>query len=288
MWTKGKDANAEQMRAAAGAILVQTKPTAAEGVSVLEAAGKSASSDGEDLNISLALLSGYRILEDYPKLLSLASDLAKRHPESERLFFDQLIALRGLGRSQEADALAQERLKRVPDDLESQRAFVWNALARDDYSLAHDLGVKIVESGKGDSTDLNNVAWNALFTGKTSENDAADALKAVQQSQNNASNLHTLACVYLELGRTKEARDALIQAMNILGLEEPDSNYWYAFGRLAEDYGLTDVAAADYSRVAKPESRIQFATSSYHLAQMRLQSIGTNAKPPANENNPRH
>ncbi len=35
-------------------------------------------------------------------------------------------------------------------------------------------------------------------------------------------------------------------------LDEPDANYWYAFGRIAEQYGENEVAAADYKQVKKP------------------------------------
>jgi len=38
--------------------------------------------------------------------------------------------------------------------------------------------------------------------------------------------------VYAEIGKTKEAREILIQAMDLLNLDEPESNYWYGSGGL--------------------------------------------------------
>jgi tetratricopeptide (TPR) repeat protein len=181
--------------------------------------------------------------------------------------------LRGLGRFSDADALANDRLKRLPDDIDAQRALVFSAVSREDYVLAHELGVKLLQNGKAAASDMNNVAWYALFTGKVSPEDVADVIKAVQLSQNNASDLHTLGCIYAEVGKAKEAREVLIQAMDILNLDEPESNYWYAFGRIAEQYGEIEVATADYARVTRPKREMEIASSSYRLAQNRLKTL---------------
>jgi hypothetical protein len=57
-WTKGKEADAAKMKLAAAAVLVQTKPTAPRGISILEAARSSAHDDAARLSISLALIVG--------------------------------------------------------------------------------------------------------------------------------------------------------------------------------------------------------------------------------------
>ncbi|MHB8501691.1 MAG: DUF3857 domain-containing protein [Candidatus Acidiferrales bacterium] len=276
IWTKGKEADAEEMKIAAAAILAQTKETARDSLPILESAHSSTKNDEEKLNLGIALLSAYSHLEEYEKEHALASELAKQHPESKRLFFDNEIALRGLGRFAEANALAQEMAKRLPDDSDVQRAFIYTAVAHEDYVKAHALGLKLIADGKGDASDLNGVAWNALFTAKVGQQDVDTAVKSAQLSQNNnAAILHTLGCVYAETGRTKEAHEVLIQAMDQLNLEEPDSNYWYAFGRIAEQYGENDVAITDYDRVKKPREIGQIPGSSYRLAQNRLAAMRT-------------
>jgi DNA-binding SARP family transcriptional activator len=75
------------------------------------------------------------------------------------------------------------------------------------------------------------------------------------------------------MGKTKEAREVLIHAMDLLDLDQPDENYWYAFGRIAEQYGERDVALADYARVTKPKRTVEILDSSYQLAQIRLKSL---------------
>jgi len=80
--------------------------------------------------------------------------------------------------------------------------------------------------------------------------------------------------VYAEVGKTQEARELLLQAMDGLNLDAPDSNYWYAFGRIAEQYGQRDIAISLYSRVAEPKEPNLHPSSSYRLAQMRLGILG--------------
>ena len=274
MWTKGKEATAEQMKNAAAAILAQTKPTARQGVQILEGARSDAKTDTTKTDLGIALLTGYSNLQQYEKLYALASEMAKQSPESKRLFFDQEIALRALHRYAEADALAQEMGKRLPDDTDIRRAFIYTAVAREDYARAHELGRKLVEDGKAEGQDLNGVAWNALFTGKVSQEDLEAATKSAQVTQNSSAGiLHTLGCVYAEMGKTKEAREVLVQAIDLLGMDELDANYWYGFGRIAEQYGETEAASADYQKAKKPRDDLQVPGSSYALAQKRLAAM---------------
>jgi transglutaminase-like putative cysteine protease/predicted Zn-dependent protease len=272
-WTKGKDADETTMRLAAASIVTAYKQTASLGLPVMEAARESARNDAEKVNISLALLTGYNSLNKYDKALAVCSDLAKQYPESERLFLNQSFDLRALDRFDEADRLAADRLKRISGDVAAMRTLVYNASARGDYVKAHTLAQNIIDEGKAEAQDLNNAAWHSLYTRKVEPSDIEDALKGAQLGNNNANILHTLGCVYAEAGKTKEAREVLIQAMDALNLDEPDENYWYAFGRIAEQYGERDTALANYARVTKPKTAVEIPESTYRLAQIRLQAL---------------
>jgi transglutaminase-like putative cysteine protease/tetratricopeptide (TPR) repeat protein len=273
MWTKGTEADLERMKVVTAALLAETKETAGAGVPVLETARSMAQGAAEKLNLGIALLDGYRNLDQYEKLLKLAVELRVEYPDSKRLFWDQEAALNVLRRFAEADALSEELLKRVPDDLDAMRALRRSATMREDYVLEHARAKKIAEAGKAEAQDLNEIAWSALFTGKVEQADLDTAIKSTQMGQNNPGALHTLGCVYAELGKTKEAREVLIQAMDQLGLDEPDANYWYAFGRIAEQYGEREVALQDYKNVEKPTKATQIPSSSYRLAQERLKAL---------------
>jgi hypothetical protein len=114
------------------------------------------------------------------------------------------------------------------------------------------------DGGRAEPDDLNDIAWHALLVGKVENSDVEDVLKGVQLSNSNPSTMHTLGCVYAEIGKTKEAREVLVQAMDSLNLVEPDDNYWYAFGRIAEQYGEYESAKGDYGQSASPSSRWTF------------------------------
>jgi len=278
MWTKGKEGDARQMKLAAAAMACETKETAAEGIAILEPARKEATSDTEKLNISLGLLDGYSALRNYDKLYALAGELAKEYPESKRLFLDREFALRQTGKFAECDALAQEWLKKDPGDVQALRAQVYSAVNAENYALARERSVNIISIGKGEWTDYNNQAWYSLFTGKTGVSDVDAATKGAELSKMNTSMLHTLGCAYAEIGKTKEAREVLLQAMDALYLDEPDDNYSYAFGRIAEQYGEWQSAEAYYKAVKPPKPSETIFGSSYRLAQMRLQEMHKQSK----------
>ncbi len=121
-------------------------------------------------------------------------------------------------------------------------------------------------------TQLNNRAWAAVVSGNVNQQVLDDALSAVKQTkQENAACLHTLATVYAELGKTSEALENLRRAVEIRGerIEEAD---WYVLGRIAEHYGLDEVAAGLYRKV--PAKQAPSADDVYVLAQRRLKKVG--------------
>jgi transglutaminase-like putative cysteine protease/tetratricopeptide (TPR) repeat protein len=282
LWTKGKEGDENQIRNAAAAILVQTRATAEQGIAILESARKSVTNEPERLNLTLGILEGYSTLDQAVGLEHAAAELAAQYPESKRSFSEWAWALRNLGKNMEADALAEDWLKKFPDDADGWMQLVNNALVREDYVRAHDLGLKIVHDGKANYSDLNRFSWFSIFAGMVGDEDISNAAKAAQDSQNAAYILHTLGCLYAEVGKVKEAREVLIQAMDKAGLDEPNDAYWYAFGRIAEQYGENEVARADYERVKKPKYDISLPGSSYRLAQNRLKAMNDGAaKKPA-------
>ncbi len=273
-WTKGEAADGRKMKLAAGALMVGTKPTAAMGVAVLEEGRKDAVSGREKTNIEIALTEGYSMLDNYAKLLPVASDLVKEEPESRSAFMANEEALIGLTRYDEALALADERMKLLEGDPDALQAKMRVEASRGNYAAARGWIQKLIDQGKQDASLLNSMAWFALYTGKVDQADVATAVKATQMDRDNPAILHTLACLYAETGNAKEAHDLLLRAMDELNLDEPDDDYWYAFGRIAEQYGERDVAITDYRKLQKPKIAMEIPTSSYQLAQTRLKALG--------------
>ena len=111
------------------------------------------------------------------------------------------------------------------------------------------------------------------LSGKVEQSDIEDALKGTQLSQNNSSILHTLGCVYAEAGKTKEGEKCWCRPWMCSASTSPIANYWYAFGRIAEQYGEREAALANYARVTKPERATQIPDSAYYLSRVRMQTL---------------
>jgi tetratricopeptide (TPR) repeat protein/transglutaminase-like putative cysteine protease len=273
-WIRGEAPDAHKMTLAAASVLVDTKPTAAQGVALLEERQKTATTDRDKSNIELALSDGYEVQDNFSRLFAVSSDLLKQVPESRRAFLSCVYALMGLHRHDEAIALADERLKLLEDDPDALDAKMRIETDRGNYEAARAWGQKLVDLGKENAGLLNSIAWSALFTSKVSEADVETAIKATQMSKDNPSILHTLACLYAETGQIKDAHDLLLRGMDDLNLEQPNDDYWYAFGRIAEQYGERDIAIDDYRKLEKPKEALAIPTSTYLLAQMRLKALG--------------
>jgi hypothetical protein len=279
LWTKGQEATAAQMKIAAAAILVGTKPTAAQGVAILQPALATAASDQVKLNIQLALVTGYENLDDFQKVEPIASELCHQYPESRRAFLNESYALRNLGRYDQGDALAVDRLKRLPDDVDALVAQALLAQARGDYAGARVFEQEIETAGKADASALNAIAWLSLFTGTVTDADIQTAIRGTQMNRNDWPVLHTLGCLYADVGKTKEAHSVFLQAMDLAELDEPNGEFWYAFGRIAEQFAEYDLAETDYGKVPKPKNAVAIPGSSYLLAQRRLQRLATSPAP---------
>ncbi|MGA3012105.1 MAG: DUF3857 domain-containing protein [Terracidiphilus sp.] len=275
-WVKGQAADARKMKLAADSILVSTKPTAAQGVALLEEVRKDAAGERELTNILLALAEGYSIQDNFAKQLEVSSALLKQEPESKRAFMMNVEALMGLGRNDAAIALADERLKLLDGDEDALLMKMEIERNRGNFAAAREWAQKAIDKGKENAWLLNNMAWYALFTGKVEQADIDASIKSSQMSKDSPSYLHTLACLYAETGRSKEARDLLLRGMDDLNLDEPNDDYWYAFGRIAEQYGEREIAIADYRKLEKPKEILAIPTSSYTLAQARLKVLGAN------------
>jgi transglutaminase-like putative cysteine protease/Flp pilus assembly protein TadD len=274
-WIKGEAADTHKMTLAAAALMVETKSTAAQGVKLLEDARTGAATDREKTKIELALAMGYAQLEEYEKLEAVGSDLMKEVPESRLAFMMDEQGLIGLRRYDAALTLADARLKLLDNDADALQAKMQVEASRGNYAAARGWIQKLIDQGKANASLLNSMAWFSLYTGKADETDVATAMKATQMDHDNPAILHTLACLNAEVGKSKEAHDLLLHAMDDLNLDEPNDDYWYAFGRIAEQYGERDTAVSDYRKLEKPKNAMMIPTSSWQLAQNRLKAMET-------------
>jgi tetratricopeptide (TPR) repeat protein len=261
--------------AAALLLLPKHEEFAPRAIEILQQSRMLTTRDADKTNILLGLEYSYQLLNDHVEALEIARLLVNEYPESEEAFQLEAHELLQLNKYAEAERAADDRLKRIPDDLEAMRIHLEAAMGREDYSSARDWSMKLLNNQRAISIDLNSVAWDALFTGKISPADIDQALNALQLNQDDPSTMHTLACLYSEQGNASKAAEILARSMDLLNMAEPNPDYWYAFGRIAELYGERDEAISSYKRVKVPEQPAEIPTSTYKLAQIRLRVLNS-------------
>lgn len=121
----------------------------------------------------------------------------------------------------------------------------------------------------------NNGAWYAAIAGQVDEQAIEWAERAAEISgYAQAATLHTLATVYAEAGRPREARQVLLQAIDSGQQGEVAPHDWYVLGRLAELYGFPEAAHELYLRVEpEDEEEREDPTSTWALARKRLAAL---------------
>jgi tetratricopeptide (TPR) repeat protein len=196
-------------------------------------------------------------------------------PGSERAQALRLLALTSLSRWDEARAFAESRLQRSADDDFALRALAGvDIQQKGDLESAEQRIAQLVRNGKANAGDFNQLAWMRLEHGRVDEATIDYGQRAASLSgYGDASHLHTLASVYAEAGKTAEAYRVLLQSLAARPDEAPSADDWYVFGRLAEAYGLPDIARKYYKRVpapARPENEI---LSTHALAARRLAAL---------------
>jgi tetratricopeptide (TPR) repeat protein len=278
VWTSDEsEADRHSVLLAAASLLVRSEHTAPRGIQILEEIKKDETREKEIEKIDLALLSGYVVTKNHERAAQGAAALNVHQVNSPSVFLTQSRELCMANRCEEAEQLALARLASRKDDLIARRALGSVLVHQGRYEDAYKRFRDVIEDPKAEANDYNNVAWSTLFFTRLEGPDLDSAQHAVQLSEHNFGALHTLACVYAELGRTKEAREVLLQALDVLGADEPDGNSWYTLGRIAEQYGEEDVALADYTKIAPPDDINHIEGSTYRLAQNRLAALKSHA-----------
>jgi predicted Zn-dependent protease len=196
---------------------------------------------------------------------------------AEKLLIQILVATE---RWDEIRVLAERRLQRSADDTEALQLLIdANLRAGGDLGQAEVHLRQIIKSGKATANEYNDLAWLLLEQGRMDDEALDLGQRAATLSEYGAPYLHTLASLYVEKGRTAESYRILVQAIDARGNGTADPDDWYVFGRLAEQYGLPDVARKYYKRVSPPKSPAHEPMSTHSLALRRLATLGEEKKP---------
>jgi tetratricopeptide (TPR) repeat protein len=271
-WSKGQQGDETAIRTAS-LVLVPSKELKGEYLSALISARDAAKSDAERQRLNLVLAYAYAAQQRWAELLDVAEKLMASAPDSYVAFHFADRAYAGLKRFEDWEKLVQARVQKHPDEPDYVRSAVFLAGYRGQFAEARRLDKALIDRGKATENDMNSYAWNVLLTPTPPDQDAIDAARRANDLSNNSNFaiLHTLACLYAETGKTSQARELLLKAMDVAEMEEPNSEVWFGFGKIAEQYGENDAARVMYSRVEKPT--VDYPGTSYSLAQQRLAAL---------------
>jgi tetratricopeptide (TPR) repeat protein len=267
LWQKEKaSATEDELRIAAASLRI-VKKSAAKGAPVLASLREKATTDAARTAIDVALVTAYEETKEWEKSLPIAERLATAWPDSGSAFSAWTNTLIRGGKSAEAEAKAKERLARRPKDEAALRTLREVAERNRDYDAAMTWARRLLEGVAASANDYNDAAWLALFRGTDLDRALDDARRATGiPGGESAATLNTLAALYAESGKTLEARQALLKALDQRHTDVPTSSDWFVIGRIAESYGASDAAAAAYKRVTKEEVS---GVSTWELMQRR-------------------
>ena len=270
LWPKGNaSATEDEIRAAAASLLQADRSYSTAAIPLLVAA-RDLVPEPLRVRIDLALAAAYTQADQFDQVLPVARRIFEAAPDSSSAFMLYAGTLVEDGRVDEARRMAESRLERMPSDVDALRLLSHAATSVNEFDAAQAHMQRIIDHSQPEAGDYNNLAWNALFTGKAFDQAIAYANQAVSLSGSWGA-IHTLAALYAEDGKSLEARTKLLEAMDSAGHEEPSSVDWYVLGRIAENYGATEAALAAYERVTEPKRAR--ATSTWQLARRRVQLL---------------
>ena len=280
LWPPGGAAGAGEVRRASAALLAWVDREGRSAPPLAEARAR-AKDPAERRALGFALAQAHRAARRHEDQLRVARELLAEDPASREALALAALALQELKRPGELEPLAAPVLARLPDDPEVLTLLGNVRLGLGELDAAARTWRRLIDGGKAGPLVYNNAAWLELFRGGTGK-DALDwARRAVDGGRGREHpSLNTLAAVYAEAGQTAEAREVFLRSLEAAGDVEPGPSDWLVFGRIAEGWGLPEVARSAYDRV-KPEP--EDPTAAYHLARRRLAALAPapGAAPPA-------
>ncbi len=196
-------------------------------------------------------------------------------PIMARIAYLQALA----GRYADAEAMLDDVLAKQPDDIGAMMVRAQLLAARGAWTDAVPWVEKIAQHGGLSSTTLNNLAWLRLLHDADPKEALALARRAETLNGNNKPDpalFNTIAAALAHSDDPFGAWQYLRRAIALHVRHEPGPGDWYVLGRIAESYGLTDDAIADY-RLAARDKRPGLEPNAREFALAALKRLG--AKP---------
>jgi tetratricopeptide (TPR) repeat protein len=160
----------------------------------------------------------------------------------------QLACYQALRRPNEALALVKARLEETPEDSELMATEASINMHSGDFKKARAQYEALVAGGKAEGVQFNNLAWLGLFDSNLPLKKAIEYAERATQSSKSYGTLHTRAALEAEAGNGPAAMALLLEGQRMENREKLSPASWYVLARVAEGYGLVDVARAAYQK----------------------------------------
>lgn len=240
---------------ALAAMLAASSPArAAAAVGVLESAAFP-EDPAFSFQVQRAAFTAQRQLGHLDSARATAASLSASHPESSAI--GALPVLAALAAHDGPEALREARAlrDRLPDDPQVLGLYARVVGTFGDVTDAHEAFLGLHRTGRATESDYNAIAWKLAFA----PGYAAQAVEyATQASQlggwKQEATLHTLAVALLAADRPTEAREVFLKGLETHDPTDPAvTDGWnYVRGRLAETWGLPDLAEGYFAKIPPP------------------------------------
>jgi tetratricopeptide (TPR) repeat protein len=245
---KGRTAAAIRITASS---LIGTFSASEEAIRILKQERQAATNRGDRGNIDLALCQAYVKASKWTELLATAKDLKASYAVSHKSFAYLIKARTGLRQWAELEQDARTELKTSPENAQALRAAALAMMRAGKPEKATeyiDQIRKLQFSGKEEHVLA---AWHSVLSRKPDD-------KLIEQLEHDRGTdimepdlSYILGFLQSQAGKTDEARRALASALELEDWVLLDAKAWVLQGKVQEQFGNVDSAAAAYSEAKK-------------------------------------
>lgn len=261
LWNTSGPRDRERIKLAAASLMVWDQHADPRSIALLQRCADS--KVPERLACRGALVLAHVAQKHYDQAEAMTDALAAEVPESPGLFRMRMLTLAFGKRWDRLGELARARLAAHPDDHAAMSAHAWVAMSRGDTTGARRWYEKLTALPSPEADDYNKLAWVSLFHDQADDGALTAAQRAVELGvRQNAGHLNTLAAVHAARGELHLAHQVLMETLQHRAGEKPTDADWLVYGRIAQGYGLHDIARAAYARVSPDDDPV----SAYRLA----------------------
>lgn len=205
----------------------------------------------DQAQLDKALCEGLARNRNWTELMTVGKRLEATKMFSEEGFRYLIRAAAGAKNWKELEVAAQKRLKQNDKNTAAMKALAIARLRLGDTPGALSMAEKVTSDMAASSEEYTFTAWMALLSGKADTAALDRLVKAKDLAAKASVYSYTLATMQAALRKTDEARATLLSALQHLDLSTLPASAWLAYGRISEQYGLSEEAAAAYARARR-------------------------------------